>query len=255
MINVPLKHLRDAGVLIALGLRRARPTDKSEYRQLLDRYGTDPIFRSVVDAFAEGLGLVVLATTRSGMVLAPTADSVFGIRMADMRAMDASEKLLAGLALLGLAAYAYPNDVDLDDPDARTVDIKSVDTFIRAAARNLTVEAGMDDAPAGDSADPGDGDGTATLATARTAAEIYLDRPDYVPTSGGGRYKRGCTFRTIEEVLGWLESQGMARPQPSLGETAYQLTDRFRVLVGDEAANAAYQRLAAIRRTDDRKAS
>jgi hypothetical protein len=238
MSAVPLDHVHDAGELIGYGLRRARPTDKSDYRTLLDRYGTDLSFRTTVDTVADGLGLVVLATTRAGLVLAPTADSIFSIRMADMRStpLDADDKLIAGLALLGIAAYAYPNEVDLDDPDARTVDIKAVDAFIRTAATNLPAE-------------PSD-DQSATLATARRAADAYLDRPDYTPTSRGGAYKRGCTFRALQEVLGWLEAQGMARPQPALGDTVFQLTDRFRVLVGDEASHTAFQVLAESRRLD-----
>lgn len=238
MSTVPVEHVRDAAELVGYGLRRARPTDKSDYRALLDRYGTDLLFRTTVDVAAEGLGLVILSVTRTGLVLAPTPDSVFAIRMVDLRSspLDATERLVAGLALLGIAAYAYPNDVDLDDPDARTVDIKDVDAFIRTAASNL---------PPADDTDP-----TGSLATARRAADIYLDWPNYTPTARGGRYKRGCTFRAIEEVLGWLQTQGMARPQEALGETVYQLTDRFRVLVGDEASNAAYQRLADLRRSE-----
>ena len=233
MSTVPVEHVRDAAELVGYGLRRARPTDKSDYRALLDRYGTDLLFRTAVDAAADGLGLVILSVTRAGLVLAPTPDSVFAIRMVDLRSspLDPTDRLVAGLALLGIAAYAYPNDVDLDDPDARTVDIKNVD-----AASNLPPAADTD--PAG------------SLATARRAADIYLDWPDYTPTAGGGRYKRGCTFRAIEEVLGWLQTQGMARPQEALGATVYQLTDRFRVLVGDEASNAAYQRLADLRRSE-----
>jgi hypothetical protein len=239
MSAVSVEQVREVGELIGYGLRRARPTDKSHYRTLLDRYGTDLLFRSVVDAAAEGLGLVVLATTRAGLVLAPTADSVFSIRMVDMRAtaLDADDKLIAGLALLGIAAYAYPNEVDLDDPDARTVDIKAVDAFIRAAAGNLPTVQVSDDQ-------------SGVLTTARRAADAYLDRPDYTPTSRGGGYKRGCTYRALAEVLVWLETQGLARPQPALGDTVFQLTDRFRVLVGDEASHTAFQRLAEVRRND-----
>lgn len=234
----PLENAQESGELLAHALRRGRPTDKSGYRMLLDRYGTDPGFRDLTNAVATGLGLAVLATTRTGLVLAPAVDSVFASKLTDMRntPMDLDERLVAGLALLGIAAYAYPNTVDLDDPDARTIDIAAVDAFLRAAAGALP-----ELAP----------DSIESLVSARRAADVYLSWEGYVPTAKGGQYKRGCTYRALADVLGWMETQGMARPQPALGPHAYQLTDRFRVLVADEATNAAYEALAAVRRTLD----
>jgi hypothetical protein len=231
-----MENAQAAGELLAHALRRGRPTDKSDYRVLLDRYGTDPGFRDLTDAVATGLGLAVLATTRTGLVLSPAVDSVFASKLTDMRntPMDLDDRLIAGLALLGIAAYAYPNTVDLDDPDARTVDIATVDAFIRTAAAALP-----EITP----------DSVESLVSARRAADIYLSWTNYVPTARGGQYKRGCTYRAIDDVLGWMETQGMARPQPALGPHAYQLTDRFRVLVADEATNAAYEALTTVRRT------
>jgi hypothetical protein len=235
-----LEDARCAGELVSHALRRGRPTDKSDYRTLLDRYGTDPAFRDLTEAFATGLGLSVLATTRTGLVLAPDVESVFAAKLTDMRntAMDSEERLIAGLALIGIAAHAYPNTVDLDDPDARIVDVVTIDAFIRASAAALP-------AVAAESAE--------SLASARRAADLYLAWDAYVPTARGGGYKRGCTYRALDEVLAWMETQGMARPQPALGQHTYQLTDRFRVLVADEASNAAYEALTAYARTTDKE--
>ena len=235
----PLHDARCAAELLAHALRRGRPTDKSDYRTLLDRYGTDPAFRDLTEAVAAGLGLSVLAITRTGLVLSPAVDSVFASKLTDMRntPMDTEERLVAGLALIGIAAHAYPNTVDLDDPDARTVNVATIDAFIRRAAAALP---------------PLAADSAESLVSARRAADIYLAWDAYVPTARGGGYKRGCTYRALDEVLGWMESQGMARPQPALGQHTYQLTDRFRVLVADEASNAAYEALSAIARTSDK---
>ena len=232
----PQEHAQAAAELIAFALRRVRPGREGDYQQLLDRYSTDLSFRELTQCISKGLGLDVLAVTRGGLVLSPTVDSVFASKLIDMRntGMDADDRLVAGLALLGIAAYAYPNSVDFDDPDARTVDIAGIDAFIRAAAHSLP-------APTPES--------TESIVSARRAADVYLDWPDYVPTAAGGRYKRGCTYRALEEVLSGLERQGMARPQPALGPNTHQLTDRFRVLVADEASNTAYEALAAVRRS------
>ena len=67
-----LTPVRAASELIAFGLARThRPVDGSEYRALLDQYRTDLRFKDTVDTIAQGLGLAVLGTPRSGLVLAP----------------------------------------------------------------------------------------------------------------------------------------------------------------------------------------
>ncbi len=113
-----IEDVRRASVLIGAGLqRRVRPTDGSEYAALLDRYRTDPDFQELVETVASGLGLEILGAPRFGLVLAPEPGGPFAMRLGDFReGMTVEERMVAGLILLGLAAYAYPNEVDLDDP-------------------------------------------------------------------------------------------------------------------------------------------
>ena len=224
-----------AGQLIGFGLTRgARPVEGSDYRTLLDRYRTDLRFKDTVDTFAEGLGLEVLGTPRTGLVLAPEPTGPFATRLADLKTMDAEEKLIFGLILVALAAYAYPNEVDLDEPDTKLVDVVKVDEFIRAAITGLQ---GID-GPEG-----------STTERARAAADVYADMPSLNQTPGGRR-KQGCTLRAIEVVCAWLVEQGAAREQKSLGADTYQLTDRFRLLVADSAGSEALEVLRAARRDE-----
>jgi hypothetical protein len=228
-----LADVRRAAELVAFGLGRTRPVDGSDYRILLDRYRSDLTFRNVVDTVATGLGLVVLGTPRSGLVLRPDVGSQFATRLSDLRQMDPEDRAVAGLVLVALAAYAYPTDGDLDDPEAKIVEVGKLDAFIRSAAAKLTSP---------------DTDADTPLGRARAAADIYVDLPP-VRLSERGRRVRGCTYRAIEEVCGWLVDRGAARETPALGADTYQLTDRFRLLVAESAASDALDVLRDVRRS------
>ena len=229
---VDLAQVRAASELIAYGLppRTHRPVEGSEYRALLDRYRTELQFKDLADAIAQGLGLEILGTPRSGLVLAPDPAGPFAAKLVDLKpGMTSEDKLVSGLVLLAIAAWAYPNDVDLDDPETKVIDIVKIDEFIRAAVSDLSQS-----------------DGTAAE-RARTAAAVYADLPSFRKTPAGRR-AAGCTLRYIEIVCDWLVDQGAAREARSLGPDCFQLTDRFRLLVGDSAGSAALDVLRTIRR-------
>lgn len=231
-VAADLTEVRAAAELIAFGLqRRSRPVEGGDYRALLDRYRSELRFRDVVDTMAEGLGMEVLGTPRSGLVLAPEPGGPFATRLADFRTMDQNERLVFGLVLIGIAAYAYPQDLDFDDPETKLVDLLKVDEFLRSAIDTLRAQEG--------------GEGTAEE-RARVAAEVYADMPQLITTQTGRR-GRGCTLKAIEDALGWLVDQGAAREATSLGADVYQLTDRFRLLVADSAGGAALDSLRALR--------
>ncbi len=235
LAQLDLTDAGSASQLIGFGLTRgARPVDGSDYRALLDRYRTDLRFKDTVDTIAEGLGLEVLGTPRTGLVLAPDPTGPFATRLADLKTMDAEEKLVFGLILVALAAYAYPNEGDLDDPETKLIDVVKVDDFIRGAIGGLAAI----DAPDG-----------STGERARTAADVYADMPSLIPTQQGRR-KLGCTLRAIELVCGWLVEQGAAREAKSLGPDTFQLTDRFRLLVGDSAGSEALEVLRDARQAE-----
>lgn len=230
-VAADLTEVKAAAELVGFGLqRRSRPVEGSEYRALLDRYRTELRFRDVVDTMAEGLGLEVLGTPRSGIVLAPEPGGPFATKLADFRTglnSDQQERLVFGLVLTGIAAYAYPQDVDFDDPETKLVDIVKIDEFLRSAIDTLRSQEG--------------GEGTPEE-RARVAAEVYADMPQLITTQTGRR-GRGCTLKAIEDALGWLVDQGAAREAGSLGPDVYHLTDRFRLLVADSAGGAALDAL------------
>ncbi len=237
-MTVPIEDVWAAAELVAFGLRTgARPTDGNAYGQLLERYRTNTAFRDAVDTVAGGLGLVVLgAPARTGLVLSTQPGSVFALRMADLRggSMAADDKLIAGLVVLGIAAYAFPHDVDLDGTDVKIVEVAALDRFVRDAIDRVL-------------ALPGDAD--TVDGQARRAAEVYRRTAAFKPKDRLPGPARGCTQFAVLEVLGWLVERGAARQLPQMGATSYQLTDRFRLLVADVAGGEALEALRAVRRT------
>ena len=240
-MTVPIEDVRAAAELVALGLRTgARPTDANPYGRLLERYRTHTLFRDTVDTLASGLGLVVLgAPARTGLVLSTQPGSVFALRMGDLRStgLSADDKLVAGLIVLGVAAYAFPQEVDLDSTEVKTVDVAGLDKFVRDAIERVLAVPGEDDTVDGQ---------------ARRAAEIYRRTAAFRPKQSQPGPAKGCTQFAVQEVLGWLVERGAARLMPQLGPTAYQLTDRFRLLVADVAGGEALEALRAVRRAPER---
>ncbi|RTL69822.1 MAG: hypothetical protein EKK42_06900 [Pseudonocardiaceae bacterium] len=232
-VAADLTQVRAAAELLGFALaRRARPVEGGEYRALLDRYRSELGFKDVVDTMAEGLGLEVLGVPRSGMVLAPEPGGAFATRLADLRTtMDADDRLVFGLVLIGIAAFAYPTDADFDDPETRLVEIVRVDEFIRGSLGALDGLGGVEGSPE---------------ERARTAAQVYADLPQLITTQTGRR-ARGCTLKAVEEVFGWLVEQGAAREAGTLGPDTFHLTDRFRLLVADSAGGAALDALRDVR--------
>jgi hypothetical protein len=225
-------EVRRAAALIGAGLqRRLRPTDGSDYAAMLDRYRTDPDFQELVGTVADGLGLEILGAPRFGLMLAPVAGSPFAMRLTDFReGMTVEERLVAGLIILGLAAYAYPNEVDLDDPAVRSVEIGRLEKFLRGAVQPIV------DSPVTDD-------------VASNAAQLYDAMPELLVSEKTGRRRKGCSLRAIEEVMNWLVEQGMARDMARTlnAVDTFQLTDRFRIQVAELAGDTAFTVLRDIR--------
>ena len=223
-----------------------RPTPESDYRALLDRYRTDAEFAEGVVAAADGLGLYVHATSPLGLIVTGDRDGPFRVTLDNsglpLRASPAGtrlqDRLLFGLVLVGVAAYAYPNGEALTETTAPTVRAADLNRFLTRNAETLGTLAGADGVSVVD-AQLGD------------AARRWLDLPEVLPSERGGN-RRDCQRRYITDLLSWLVSAGRARREPSLADErgdAYRLNDRFRIGIAETAETLAYSMLA---RRDDR---
>jgi hypothetical protein len=225
----------------------ARPTSGSDYRLLLDRYRTDTEFAESVVAVAEGLGLRVHATSPLGLIVTGESEGPFRVTLDNcglpLRGSPAGtrlqDRLLFGLVLVGIAAYAYPNGEALTDIVTPTVRAADVNRFLTRRATDLARLAYADGV---DEVDVQLGE----------AARRWLDLPEVLPSERGG-YRRDCQRRYITELLTWLVHAGRARREPSVGDErgpAYTLNDRFRIGLAETAETLAYRILTRREEAD-----
>ena len=223
---------RDAGALIAKALDpRLRTGADPEYRRLLDRYRTVAELRELVQMVLSGMDLVLLAADDLGLVVAPARESVLSARLTDVPNTSGVEnRTLFGVALVGVAAYAYPRREDLETERPRYVTVADVDEFLRRECEALATSQGEADAEAA-----GREDVAAWRAYARLAAQ-----------RSGDRMGPKSSYYWVTQALTWLAEHGMARPERRGDVDHWILTERFRLHVADLAGNAAFDVLADL---------
>jgi hypothetical protein len=227
-----------AGILIGAGFTNRNPAEGSDYGHALDRYRNNQQFRELVDEFARGLGLTILGTPRSGVVLAPVVGSPFAFRLGDLRMDNTEARMLFGLAMLAIAALAYPRDDTLDTPGGQILSIKRVEQFVRTSIEPLKALTG---------------DADTVEARVRSAALAWDRLPVFKPKASQPGPATGCTQRIVQDGFELLVDQHMAnRAGARLGEGRYLLTDRFRLMVAEIAGGEA---LEALRRVANERGS
>lgn len=223
-----------ANRLLALSLdRSSRPGTDPEHQQLIVRFRTDPGYASTVRQIAQPLGLRVLgANQQLGLVLDPTAGSPFSLRSGDLqekfRWASANERIIYGVAVVGVATFCYPTAESFKEPGARQLNAIDVDKWIRQAAvslqdrdNHLAHEIAPDDALA-----------------------IYVAEKAISRSRKNSKLRSNCTVHKIERVLGWLADQGFL-VQDKQNKQLFRSNERFRVHVREIAANAAFRAVCA----------
>ena len=137
----PTDHT-DVGVLVGFGLQpRLRPGGNLEYRRVLARYRTEPDFKTATDAILVGLNASVLADGDFGLVLGIEPESPFVFRYSDVPYMSSRERrLIAGLIIVGVAAYAYPAPEELEAERIRHVVDVEFEGWLRGMCERLRVQ-------------------------------------------------------------------------------------------------------------------
>ena len=224
-------HAEDAVAanrLLALSLDRGSlPGTDAEHQQLIVRFRTDPGYASTVRQIAEPLGLRVLgANQQLGLVLDPTVASPFSLRSSDLaekfRWTSANERIIYGVAVVGVATFCYPTAESFKEPGVRQLNAVDVDKWIRQAAVSLQDRddhSGHDIAPA-------------------DALAIYV--AEKAVSQGKTKLRSDCTVHKIGRVLGWLADQGFL-VQDKQNRELFRSNERFRLHVREIAANAAFK--------------
>lgn len=218
----------DAGRLISYGIQAAkfRPARDADYQSLVLRFLADRDFERLVMAIAGGQGLSVIACDRvEGLVLAPTAESVYGIRLADYIALESSEiRLLHGIVQLGISATAYPTAAALED-STRIVSISATQVYDRLMrlADECRRRAGRDDPPE----DNPDAERIWHLVARLRPTDTTPDERD-TPYNVMG---------AIRKALRWLTDHGLAEEVEGTPDT-WRLRERYRLGVVAASAGA-----------------
>jgi hypothetical protein len=229
-----------AGRLVQWGLRPlARPAQEAEYRELVERYFDDGVFRTTVRELADGLGLHLLDVGEHGVVLAPQHDSIFALKPGDFRpgSSKVDDRLLDGLAQVAIAATVFPRARDLDeDPDIvrAPVTVDEVEAQLRQLCEHLSEEARS--AP-----DPNAEDERRGLIE---AWRVYMQRLDTMETRDSRKAMR-ATRRVIEYALDRLREFGCFTQVRQGAETAWQPTRRYQVMVQQLAGTTLFQLVRA----------
>lgn len=218
----------DASRLIRYGLSpRLRPNRDSEYNSLVVRFNTDIEFRSIVSAVAEGQGLLIHACDRrEGLVLAPTDDSPYQMRVSDYVLVQSSDvRLLHGVVQVAVAATAYPTAAALADA-SHLASVSATQVFERIRAI-LDDEHGSNETPP--EHDPDEEPVWRAIRRLRAA-----------DTTSDGRETPHNIIGAIRKALRWLEDNGLAEAVKGEPDT-WRLRDRYRLQVLSAASVAVDQ--------------
>jgi hypothetical protein len=236
----------DAARLVAFGMRpKLLPSRDLSYGELVKRFIADAVFHEKVEAVAEGLGLTVIAVSaRTGVVLGPTADSVFEqkfddyARRASLGERREVERVLHGLAHLAIAAIAFPRPDDLAaDAYVGRVSVEQADSVVREACTMLAARATAAD----EAADP-----LEEAPQLERVWRVYRRRPETTLTKNGV-FAPSTTLGIISKALRFLADQGFLVKTSDEQGGIYRTTPRYQVQVRELAAQRAFDELLALR--------
>lgn len=225
----------EAGRLIGYGIQpRLRPARDADYHDLVLRFLADRDFERLVTAVAAGQGLSVITCDRiEGLVLAPTPESPYRVRLADYVQLPSSDtRLLHGIVQLGIAATAYPTAAALED-STRIVSVSATQIYDRLAhlAEECARRSGRDDPPEDDPE------------AERIWRLVARLRPsDTTPDERDTPYN---VMGAIRRALRWLTDRGLAEEVEGTPDT-WRLRERYRlnVLAASAGAFEALQSLS-----------
>lgn len=228
-----------ANRLLALSLDRSRrPGSDPDHQELLGRFRTDPGYATAVREAAEPLGLRVLGVDpQLGLLLDTTADSPFALRtedlLRDFKWSSANDRVVYGLALVGIATFCYPTASSFNEPGVRQVTALEVDDWIRKAAESAQYQNDQ----AGEQIAPAD------------ALGIYVAEKAVSHNRSSDALRQDCTVYKVGRLLRWLAERGFLVRDPG-DKDRFRTTERFRLHVREVAANAVFEAVQHATRGD-----
>ena len=233
-------ELTAANQLLALSLDRSRrPGSDPDHRDLLGRFRTDPGYASAVRQAAEPLGLRVLgADPQLGLILDTTADSPFALRADDLQRefkwTSANERIIYGVALVGIATFCFPTANSFSESGARHVTALEVDDWIRKAAESVQ----SSDEPSGEQI------------AAPDVLASYVAEKAVSHNKASDALKQDCTVYKVGRLLRWLAERGFL-VRDAADKDRFRSTERFRLHVREVAANSVFETIRDVTTGED----
>jgi hypothetical protein len=228
----------DIGTLLSFALQPTKRPSSDDYKRTLARYRSEVEFRDAMNGVLDGLSVKAVADSDFGLFLGVEPESPFAFRMSDMPSSQKPEqRLLWGLVLLGVAAYAYSTAADLEEERVRYVNETDFEAWLRSRCEQMRSREGVGEVV------PEEG--------MEQAWRIFADMPTVFKADRGtlaNRLSPKSTMYWVHHALSWLSDQGMARTDRSAGTGTWALTERFRVMVKEMAAERAYTYLRDLDR-------
>ena len=232
--------IRRATRLISWGLRpTARPQQHEEYRELVERYHRDPVFRQAVEAAAGGGELRVLHCGPHGIILAAGEFSPYLLKPSEFRGnADVEGRMLDGLIQIAIAATVYPRASELFEPyDLVRAPITAAQV---QETLDLLVDRLRDAAKSG--RDPG---ASAEVQGLLEAWRVYDQKPR-VRETRDGRAAHNTIRQQISLHLARLRDQGCMMEIERSGSAQWQSTFRYHLLVQDYAYGPVFDAIRAL---------
>lgn len=210
---------RLAATLVALGFPGERRRFADAKPAALERWRTDPAFRRLADAVAQGLGLKLIDVTSGGdVVLAAEDDTPFAPLAATLLpgnvGSDERRRQLAVLALLAVVAEVFPTEDALAGADeAREVLPAEVVQLLLSRAEAVSREPALLDA-------------SGRPAELRRAFEVVREVQPSVPTQRGREGALGLEG-IVTHVLRTLDEYGLVREVRTGERVAFRPTAAF----------------------------
>ena len=231
-----LRLIEDAGRLLDYALRPRQYSGKdSEYRQLIDAYQTSSEFREIFQRLARGMYLNILEVSDSALIVGASPESAMARSLSDYHPGEKPEqRILRGLVILGIAAYCFPRERDLDGTNQPRMTAVDVDRFLRQACDRFSRE-------------QRDGEGNLEEPDFDIAWRVFKRQP---AIKEGDRLSTSTTIGLISQVLKDFAEWGLVREEPGGAgprDKVYRALPRFRAQIRDLGSKEGFTELARIR--------
>jgi hypothetical protein len=240
MTPIPQADVRRASRLLAWGLRpTARPQQHEEYRELVERYQREPLFRQAVEAAAGGGDLRVLHCGPHGLILVAGETSPYLLKPAEFRGnADVEGRMLDGLIQIGIAATIYPRAAELFEEADR---VRGMFTAKQVQETLDLIVDRLREASKGER-DPG---ASAEVQGLLEAWRVY-DKKPRVRDTQDGRAGHKTIRQQITLHLQRLREQGCMLDVEQGGVMRWRSTYRYHLLVQEYAYSPMFDAMRAL---------